>query len=83
MSVEDRSGFLQEGLRRSGDTEALKKEIHSRKGISVRKQCELSGLQRSRHYYKPVGERKGIYLSLSGRERQRTLSWHEEIYRIL
>jgi len=49
---------LQEGLRGNGDTETLKEKIHPRKGISIRRQCQLLGIKRSNHYYKPSGEKE-------------------------
>jgi putative transposase len=45
---------LQKGIRTIGDTEALQKIVSPQKGISIRKQCELLGLNRSALYYKPV-----------------------------
>ena len=48
---------MQEGLRTTGDREALKKVVTSRSGISERRQCELLGLNRSSLHYKPVGEK--------------------------
>lgn len=48
---------MQEGLRTTGDREALKKVVTPRSGISERRQCELLGLNRSSLHYKPVGEK--------------------------
>jgi putative transposase len=45
---------LQKGIRTIGDTEALQKIVSPRKGISIRKQCDLIGLSRGSYYYKPV-----------------------------
>ena len=50
-------GFLQEGLRKTGDTEVLKKIVSPKDRLSVRRQCELLGLNRSSVYYQPVKER--------------------------
>jgi len=47
---------LQEGLRAIGDTEVLKKIVSPDCKLSVRRQCELLGLNRSSIYYKPVEE---------------------------
>jgi len=45
---------LQEGLRKTGDTEALKEIVSPRADLSIRRQCELLGIARSSLYYKPV-----------------------------
>ena len=47
---------MQEGLRKTGDTEALKEIISSTYQVSIRRQCELLGLNRSSLYYEPVEE---------------------------
>lgn len=47
---------MQEGLRKAGDTEVLKEIISRREKLSIRRQCELFGVNRSTHYYKPVEE---------------------------
>lgn len=47
---------MQEGLRKAGDTEVLKEIVSRREKLSIRRQCELFGLNRSTHYYKPVEE---------------------------
>ena len=47
---------MQEGLRKTGDTEVLKKIVSPDCKLSVRRQCELLGLNRSSIYYKPVEE---------------------------
>ena len=47
---------MQEGLRKTGDTEVLKKIVSPDCKLSVRRQCELFGLNRSSVYYKPVEE---------------------------
>ena len=47
---------MQEGLRKTGDTEVLKKIVSPDCQLSVRRQCELLGLNRSSIYYKPVEE---------------------------
>lgn len=47
---------MQEGLRKPGDSEALK-EILSRDGkLSIRRQFELLGLNMNTRYYEPVEE---------------------------
>lgn len=48
---------MQEGLRKTGDTEVLKKIVSPKDRLSVRRQCELLGLNRSSVYYQPVKER--------------------------
>lgn len=48
---------MQEGLRKIGDTEALKKIVSSKEKLSIRRQCELLSLNRSTHYYQPVKEK--------------------------
>jgi len=50
---------LQEGLRKTGDTEVLKEIVSPVDKLSVRRQCELLGLNRSSIYYKPVEESAG------------------------
>ena len=45
---------MQEGLRKTGDSEALKEIVSPDGKLSVRRQCELLGLNRSSVYYKPV-----------------------------
>lgn len=47
---------MQEGLRTIGNTEALKKIVAPREGISIRRQCEIMNLNRSSLYYQPVNE---------------------------
>jgi putative transposase len=47
---------LQKGLRAIGDTEALEKVINPLDEVSVRRQCELLGVNRSNIYYQPVAE---------------------------
>jgi putative transposase len=47
---------LQEGLRKAGDTEVLKEIVSPGERLSIRRQCELFGVNRSTHYYKPVEE---------------------------
>ena len=47
---------MQEGLRKTGDTEVLKEIVSPEGKLSVRRQCELLGLNRSSIYYKPVEE---------------------------
>lgn len=47
---------MQEGLRKAGDTEVLKEIVSRREKLSIRRQCELFGVNRSTHYYKPVEE---------------------------
>ena len=47
---------MQEGLRTIGNTEALKKIVAPREGISIRRQCEIMNLNRSSLYYQPVDE---------------------------
>lgn len=47
---------MQEGLRKAGDTEVLKEIVSLGEKLSIRRQCELFGLNRSTHYYKPVEE---------------------------
>ena len=47
---------MQEGLRKTGDSEALKKIIEPREGLSIRRQCTLLNLKRSSFYYQPVEE---------------------------
>ena len=47
---------MQEGLRKVGDTEALKALISPSFRLSVRRQSELLGINRSSLYYVPVGE---------------------------
>jgi putative transposase len=47
---------LQEGLRKVGDIEALKKIVSPKEKVSIRRQCALLGLNRSSFYYKPVDE---------------------------
>jgi len=47
---------LQEGLRKTGDTEVLKEIVSPDGKLSIRRQCELLGLNRSTLYYKPVEE---------------------------
>jgi Transposase and inactivated derivatives len=49
---------LQESLRSTGDTEALKTIISPTHKLSVRKQCKLLGVNRSTFYYKPIEERE-------------------------
>lgn len=50
---------MQEGLRKTGDTEVLKEIVSPVDKLSVRRQCELLGLNRSSIYYKPVEESAG------------------------
>lgn len=47
---------MQEGLRKVGDIEALKKIVSPKEKVSIRRQCALLGLNRSSFYYKPVDE---------------------------
>lgn len=47
---------MQEGLRKTGDTEVLKEIISPTYQVSIRRQCELLGLNRSSLYYEPVEE---------------------------
>lgn len=47
---------MQKGLRAIGDTEALEKVIDPLDKVSVRRQCELLGVNRSNIYYQPVAE---------------------------
>ena len=47
---------MQEGIRKIGNTEALKKIFAPRKGISIRRQYEIMNLNRSILYYQPVDE---------------------------
>jgi len=47
---------LQEGLRKTGDTEVLKEIVSPRPNLSIRRQCELLNLHRSNLYYQPVEE---------------------------
>ena len=47
---------MQEGLRKTGDTEILKEIVSPDGKLSIRRQCELLGLNRSSIYYKPVEE---------------------------
>ena len=47
---------MQEGLRKTGDTEVLKEIVSLGERLSIRRQCELFGVNRSTHYYKPVEE---------------------------
>jgi len=45
---------LQEGLRKTGNTEVLKEIVSPRADLSIRRQCELLGVNRNKVYYKPV-----------------------------
>jgi putative transposase len=45
---------LQEGLRKTGDTEALKEIVSPRADLSIRRQCELFGVNRNKVYYRSV-----------------------------
>ena len=47
---------MQEGLRKAGDTEVLKEIVSPEGKLSIRRQCELLGLNRSTLYYDPVEE---------------------------
>ena len=47
---------MQEGLRKTGDTEVLKEIVSPDGKLSIRRQCELLGLNRSTLYYKHVEE---------------------------
>jgi len=47
---------LQEGLRTIGNTEALKKIVGPREGISIRRQCGIMDLNRGALYYQSVDE---------------------------
>lgn len=45
---------MQEGLRKTGDTEVLKEIVSPRADLSIRRQCELLGVSRNKVYYKSV-----------------------------
>jgi predicted transcriptional regulator len=45
------------GLRKTGDTEVLKEIVSPDGKLSVERQCELLGLNRSSVYYKPIEEK--------------------------
>lgn len=45
---------MQEGLRKTGDTEVLKGIVSPQTALSLRRQCELLGVNRNKLYYKPV-----------------------------
>jgi len=47
---------LQTGIRAIGDTETLEKVIDPQARVSIRRQCELLGVNRSNVYYQPVPE---------------------------
>jgi len=47
---------LQKGIRAIGDTETLEKVIDPQARVSIRRQCELLGVNRSNVYYQPVPE---------------------------
>lgn len=47
---------MQKGVRAIGDTETLEKVIDPRAKVSIRRQCELLGVNRSNVYYQPVPE---------------------------
>ena len=48
---------MQKGIRAVGDTETLQKVISPRPDVSIKRQCELLGLNRSSLYYRPVEEK--------------------------
>ena len=47
---------MQKGVRAIGDTETLEKVINPQAKVSIRRQCELLGVNRSNVYYQPVPE---------------------------
>ncbi|HPJ55278.1 MAG TPA: IS3 family transposase [Bacteroidales bacterium] len=47
---------MQKGIRAIGDTETLQKVINPQTKVSIRRQCELLGVNRSNVYYQPVAE---------------------------
>ncbi|MBP7152141.1 MAG: IS3 family transposase [Bacteroidales bacterium] len=47
---------MQTGIRAIGDTETLEKVIDPQARVSIRRQCELLGVNRSNVYYQPVPE---------------------------
>ena len=47
---------MQTGIRAIGDTETLEKIINPQARVSIRRQCELLGVNRSNVYYQPVPE---------------------------
>ena len=47
---------MQTGLRAVGDTETLEKVIDPQAKVSIRRQCDLLGVNRSNVYYQPVAE---------------------------
>lgn len=49
---------MQEGLRKTGDTEVLKTLISPTHDLSIRRQCEILDVNRSNYYYVPVEESK-------------------------
>jgi hypothetical protein len=53
---------LQEGFRKTGDTEVLKGIISPWRDLSMPRQCELLGANRSRLYYKPKDQSEDLEL---------------------
>ena len=47
---------MQKGVRAIGDTETLEKVIDPQAKVSIRRQCDLLGVNRSNVYYQPVPE---------------------------